>query len=249
MILGRALGRPRASAAGRSQMAEDVQQMLRRIFKGMEEDASRSAAETLSPVAAAHRILTNSFGLIPFGVYCKEGDARHSVADDALEQVLKWRPNPRMSPFVCGKILLSNAFWWGFGACWHRDETGQVVERIPLPSDCCSIRRDSQIGLYWYDYSVEGVSHTFASYDLSFLYFETYDGVHGRGMMHLAREAVAADAMAQRYGKKFYQNGARLSGIVEVDTDASKETRDRVKENSPNMRQMTLSRWRCSTTA
>ena len=48
-------------------------------------------------------------------------------------------------------------------------------------------------------------------------------------MMHLAREAVAADAMAQRYGKKFYQNGARLSGIVEVDTDASKETRDRVK--------------------
>lgn len=230
MILGRALGRPRASAAGRSQMAEDVQQMLRRIFKGMEEDASRSAAETLSPVAAAHRILTNSFGLIPFGVYCKEGDARHSVADDALEQVLKWRPNPRMSPFVCGKILLSNAFWWGFGACWNRrDETGQVVERIPLPSDCCSIRRDSQTGLYWYDYSVEGVSHTFASYDLSFLYFETYDGVHGRGMMHLAREAVAADAMAQRYGKKFYQNGARLSGIVEVDTDASKETRDRVK--------------------
>ena len=45
--------------------------------------------------------------------------------------------------------------------------------------------------------------------------FETYDGIRGRGLLDLARESIAVDAMTQRYGKKFYQNGARLSGIVE----------------------------------
>lgn len=38
------------------------------------------------------------------------------------------------------------------------------------------------------------------------------------------------DAMAQRFGKKFYQNGARISGIVEIGTDAKSETRQRVKD-------------------
>ena len=37
------------------------------------------------------------------------------------------------------------------------------------------------------------------------------------------------DSMAQRYGKKFYQNGARLSGIVSVETDTSPESRQRIK--------------------
>jgi len=35
--------------------------------------------------------------------------------------------------------------------------------------------------------------------------------------------------MAQRYGKKFYQNGARLSGIVSVDSDTNQKARDKVK--------------------
>lgn len=83
---------------------------------------------------------------------------------------------------------------------------------IPLPSDCCAIRKDQETGRYWYDYNVEGVRRTFANYELSFLYFETYDGIRGRGLLDLAREAIAVDAMTQRYGKKFYQNGARLSG-------------------------------------
>ena len=37
-----------------------------------------------------------------------------------------------------------------------------------------------------------------------------------RQALALAREAIAVDAMAQRFGKKFYQNGARISGIVEI---------------------------------
>lgn len=45
-----------------------------------------------------------------------------------------------------------------------------------------------------------------------------------------ARETVGGEGAAQQYGRKFYQNGAMISGIVEVDTDLKKEGRDEIKE-------------------
>lgn len=231
MLLDRAVNAPRAGIETRTMTWEETQQWFRQVFlNGEELDVGISSSERLSPVAAAHRILTNSFGMIPFGVYVKDGDARRPVRDKALDRVLKQRPNINASPFVLGKTVMSNAFWHGWGAVWNvRDAYGEVTDRIALPSDCGTIRKDPYEDRYWYDFNVDGVQRTFASYELSILLFESYDGIHGRGMLQLAREMVAADGMAQRYAKKFYQNGARLSGIVEVDTDAKKETRTRLK--------------------
>ena len=228
MILDRAIN---ASMETQTLSQEELGRFLKNLFlTGEDVETGQRTAERLSPVAAAHRILSNSFGLIPFGTYVKDGDARRAVHDPALDRLLKVRPNERMSPFLCQKLIMSNAFWHGFGAVWNRQGPGgRVVQRIPLPSDCCAIRKDQETGRYWYDYNVDGVRRTFANYELSFLYFETYDGIRGRGLLDLAREAIAVDAMTQRYGKKFYQNGARLSGIVEIDSDASPETRQKVK--------------------
>lgn len=92
-----------------------------------------------------------------------------------------------MTPYMLGRTVMSNAFWHGFGAVWNRrGPDGRIVERVPLPSDCCAIRQDRETGEYFYDYSVDGVLRTFSGYELSFLYFESYDGVRGRGFLHLA---------------------------------------------------------------
>lgn len=231
MILSKAVQAPRASMEEQSLGWEEVQAWFKRVFTAGEAiEGSQGNAEHLSPVAAAHRILTNSFGLIPFGAYRKDGDARVPYNDERLRTILKVRPNDCMSPFMLRKVLMSNAFWHGFGAVWNRrDSSGRVVQRLPLPTECCSILKDREGGQYWYQYNVDGMVKKFSNYELSFLFFETYDGIHGRGFLHLAREAIAVDAMAQRYGKKFYQNGARLSGIVEIDSDADRKTRDKVK--------------------
>ncbi len=231
MILSKAVQAPRASMEEQSLGWEEVQAWFKRVFTAGEAiEGSQGNAEHLSPVAAAHRILTNSFGLIPFGAYRKDGDARVPYDDERLRTMLKVRPNDCMSPFMLRKVLMSNAFWHGFGAVWNRrDSSGRVVQRLPLPTECCSILKDREGGQYWYQYNVDGMVKKFSNYELSLLFFETYDGIHGRGFLHLAREAIAVDAMAQRYGKKFYQNGARLSGIVEIDSDADRKTRDKVK--------------------
>lgn len=231
MLLSRATRGPQNTAEYRTHTYEEFAALLRSVFAAGEDiDGGIGSAEHLSPVAAGHRILTNSFGLVPLGLYRKEGDTRLAVTDEALDAVVKQRPNRNMSPFMCAKTAMSNAYWHGVGYVWNRrDALGRVVERIPLPSECCTIRRDPDTGSYWYDFSVDGVFRTFASYELSILFFESYDGIRGRGILQLARDSIATDAMAQRYNKKFYQNGSRLSGIVEIDTDAGPEARDKVR--------------------
>ena len=210
-----------------------IGEALRSLFlSGADIPTGLGAAERLSPVAAAHRILTNAFGIIPFGAFVKgEDGARLPAADAALDRLLRGRPNDRQTPFLLQKIVMSNAFWYGFGAVWNRrDGEGRLVERLPLPTDCCSLAYDGEQRMYWYTYDVEGVQRTFAPSELSFLFFETYDGIWGRGMLDLARTVIAEDSMAQQYELKFYQNGARMSGIVEVETDASDATREKIRK-------------------
>lgn len=231
MLLRNYMARPRAVSYETLEW-DEVNRRLREVFlSGEEYDTGIHGAERLSPVAAAHRILCNDFAMIPFSVFRKAGDARIPVSEPALDAVFKVRANDNMTPFMAARTVMSNAFWHGFGAIWNRrDGDGQIVERIPLPSDCCTVRQDRETGRYYYDYNVDGVFRTFSGYELSFLFFESYDGIRGRGFLHLARETVSADGAAQRYGRKFYQNGAMISGIVEVDGTLNKEGRDRIRE-------------------
>lgn len=197
---------------------------------GSDGPVTKERAEQLSPIAAAHRILTNSFGMIPFGVYVRKDHAREPVSDPPLDRMLHGRPNPNMSRFMLQKTQMSNAFWHGWGAIWNiRDPSGNVVERMALPSDCAAIRHNKEDNTWWYDYNVDGVQRSIPSGELSLLFFESYDGAHGRGILQMAREMAQADSMAQQYQRKFYANGARISGIVEVDGDASPETREKVR--------------------
>lgn len=156
MMLARSVGRPRASLEERTLSWDEVQQALRSaFFSGEEPDTGQSGAERLSPVAAAHRILTNSFGLIPFGLYRKEGEERVAVDTPELIRVLKIRPNDYMSPFMLRKVVMSNAFWHGFGAVWNRQgpaagwSSASPCPATAAPSERTGRRGDTGMTTTW----------------------------------------------------------------------------------------------------
>lgn len=224
--------RPPRAAEYRDLSFEELQTWFQTaFFSGAEYPVAQVSAEKLSPVAAAHRILSNSMSVLPVGLFQKKENARHPVSDPALDYVLKVRANERMSPALCKKILMSQAFWHGEGYGWiRRGPYGNVTEIIPLPTEGRTIRYDRGNRQYWYDFSVDGESMTFSPSQLLIHFFETYDGLYGRGMLQMARETISGDGAAQRYGRKFYQNSACTSGIVEVDADLKPEGRDRIKD-------------------
>lgn len=202
------------------------------FFSGEDLPSGQRMAEQESPIAAAHRILTNAMSILPMSIYQRRDGGRYPVVVPELDYLLKIRPNERMGPALCRKVLMSQAFWYGEGYLGiFRDRNGRITDLIPLPSDGRTIRRDPDSGQLWYDFTVDGMTRTFAPSDLIIVFFDTYDGLYGKGVLALAKATIAAEAGAQKYARKFYQNGARMSGIVSVDTDLGPDGRDRIKES------------------
>ncbi len=215
----------------------DYEAMLRRIERifSLDNDAPEIAvanAEQLSPVAAAHRILTDSMSVLPIALRRKAGGERQELdTRHDLDYVLHCRMNDAMSPAMGKKIMMSQAFWNGLGAAYiERDALGRVTGLYPLQTAGYQYMRDRDTGQSWYAFTVDDMTRKFQPGDLLLCFFETYDGKHGRGMLDLARETVATDRAAQKYLRKFYAGGGALSGVLEIESDATPQTREKVRK-------------------
>ena len=213
---------------------DEFLQRITRIFSP-DNDTSEIAvtnAERLSPVAAAHRILTNAMSVMPVALRRKVGGERQELTTRRdLDYVLHSRMNDAMSPAMGKKIMMSQAFWHGIGAAYiERDHLGRVKELIPLQTAGYQYMKDKQTGQSWYAFTVDDMVRKFQPGELLLCFFETYDGKHGRGILDIAKDTVATDRAAQKYLRKFYAGGGALSGILEIDTDATPATREKVRK-------------------
>lgn len=192
--------------------------------------------EKLGAVAAAHRIITNSLAAMPWQIRKKDGEHRLEVSHN-LSYPLKVRANEYMSAFTAEKMIFSQAFWHGAGYAYiERNRLGEVKGIIPLPIQP-DIKVNPEDNVRWYTFNVPDtvnygriLTRSFTESQLLIYRFESYDGVLGRGLLELARETMDSDLKAQKYANKFYSNGARLSGIVEVQGELSQNKREQLKE-------------------
>lgn len=222
---------------GAGYTTKTIEQIFRDFLTVGGVGTSPENAEKLGAVAAAHRILTNSLAAMPWQIRRKDGERRFE-AEHALEFPLKTRANQYMSPYMAEKVIFSRAFWHGAGYAYiERDERGQVSEIIPIPAEP-DISVNPADNMRWYSFTVPDtmvygrtLTRKFAESQILRFLFETYDGVGGRGMLKIGRETIDTDLKAQKYGNKFYTNGARLSGIIEVDGKLDKDKRDMLKED------------------
>ncbi len=110
MLLRNSMKRPRAAEYSTHDW-DTVNRKFRNLFlSGEEYDTGRHGAERLSPVAAAHRILCNDFGMIPFSVYRKDGEERIPEHVSDLDTVFKIRPNDNMTPYMLGRTVMRMPF-------------------------------------------------------------------------------------------------------------------------------------------
>lgn len=195
------------------------------------------SVEKVGAVAAAHRIFTNSIAAMPWMIRKKEAEKRFE-ADHSIAPFLKSRANLYMSAYMAEKAVLSQAFWHGVGYAYiERGAAGEVTGILPIPvQPVVSVNRED--GMRWYKFTVpetnifgRELTQAFTESQLLIYRFESYDGSFGRGLLHLAKEVMDTDLKAQKYGNKFYANGARPSGVVEVAAQLSEANREKLREN------------------
>mgnify|MGYP002800865655 CR=1 FL=1 len=187
-------------------------------------------AMKLSAVNRCVECLSDSMAKLP--VYVMREDTKERV-DHPLLALLERRPNEAMTPAVYKKLMESNRLLAGngFALIVRNRLSARPVELLPLSPSLVQIWLDDA-GHLWYlcTNPKTGERRKVIGWDV--LHYKAYssDGVSGISVISRAAEVIEAGRAQQRYERRFYGKNAQPSGVLTVDTQLEKTSKDKIRE-------------------
>jgi len=188
-----------------------------------------------SAVLACVRVLAEGVASLPCLVYeryVEDGrEAKRRAPGHPAYSLLHNAPNSVQTAFEFYEMGMAQTLLWGnFYAEIEWDRRGQVAGLWPLPAWQMVPEATRQGKLYhlWLD---NQPPKTLVDYQVLHVPSFGYDGVQGKSMITLAREAVGLGMAAQRFGSAFFGNGARPGVVLEHPAKLSQEAHDRLKNS------------------
>ena len=170
---------------------------------------TEETVEGLPTVFACVRVIASAVAQLPLKLFRVGPDGRKTeAADHPLYEVLHDLANPEMTAYGLRALLTAQLLLWGNAyAQIDRDARGQVTALWPLPPWGMRVRRDDRRRLHFAYYA----SHQDAqptrewTYDparppLLRLQINTLNGITGRSVVTVLREALGRTAAMQRFG-------------------------------------------------
>ena len=174
-----------------------------------------SSAIQVSAVYACVRVIAETIASLPLHVYESTDAGSRKANEHTLYRLLHDEPNNEMTSFVGRETMLSHLLLYGNSYCQIlRSGRSRIVGLYPLLPDHMSVDRDSK-GKLTYTYTTsEGRMVLLAPEDVLHIPGLGFDGVMGYSPIALEKAAIGLGIAAEEYGSKFFQNGARPSGIL-----------------------------------
>jgi HK97 family phage portal protein len=206
-------------------------------LSGMTEAGISVTPETalqLTAVFACVRVLTESIASLPLHVYrTLDGGGKEKATNHPLYKLFQYGPNNEQTAFdwlemqVGHMVLRGNAY-----NQLLYPAAGPLAGIKPLHPDFVKPFRDKQ-GRIWYAYEANaGEKKVFS--DQEILHFSIFsDGLKGRSVIEYNREAVGLGLAAEQFGSRFFQNGATMSGVLELapGSKLSDQARENLKKS------------------
>jgi len=189
---------------------------------------NENTALNSSAVYAAVRLLSEAVASLPLHTYERQEDGKRRASEHPVASILSRRPNDYMSSYSLRETLMGHCLMWGNGyAEIVRDGSGNPTALLPITPDRIRIEIDDSGQIV---YSVDDQIRLSAD-DVLHVAGQGFDGIQGRSIITLARESIGVGLAAERFGGSFFQNGARLGGVLEHPGKMSKEASDRLRES------------------
>lgn len=206
-------------------------------LSGMTEAGISVTPETalqLTAVFACVRVLTESIASLPLHVYrTLDGGGREKATNHPLYKLFQYGPNDEQTAFdwlemqVGHMVLRGNAY-----NQLLYPAAGPLAGIKPLHPDFVKPFRDAK-GRIFYQYEANAGEKVIFSAD-EILHFSIFsDGLKGRSVIEYNREAVGLGMAAEQFGSRFFQNGATMSGVLELapGTKLSETARENLKKS------------------
>ena len=172
-------------------------------------------AVQVSTVYACVRVIAETIASLPVGVYEATENGSQKSVSHPLYRLLHDEPNPEMSSFVWRETMLSHLLLWGnsYSQIIRSGKTN-ILGLYPLLPDRMEVDRDSSGRLTYTYTTTEGGAVQLNPEDVLHIPGLGFDGIMGYSPIALEKNAIGLGIAAEEYGSKFFQNGARPSGIL-----------------------------------
>lgn len=174
-----------------------------------------SSALQMSAVYACVRVISETVASLPLGVYEETETGSRKAVDHPLYHLLHDEPNPEMTSFTLRETMMSHLLLWGNSYCQIiRSGRNSILGLYPLLPDQMVVDRDSR-GQLTYTYTTsEGRTVRLDPTEVLHIPGLGFDGVMGYSPIALEKNAIGLGLAAEEYGGKFFNNGARPSGVL-----------------------------------
>ena len=202
---------------------------------------SPSTALTFSAVWAAMRLLSESVSTLPIGVYKKSNNGDRVEQTTDLSYLLKYQPNTYQNKITfLEKVMMDLLSNGNSFVRIERNNLGKPIELLPLNyNDVTVYFKDNQ--LY---YSSDQLKGSYNAEDI--LHFKlitnvndtnsttTPAGILGMSPITQCKHAIGWGMDVEEYGRTFFKNGAKLSGVLKTERALSEQAIDRLRNSFNN---------------
>ena len=195
---------------------------------------SDERAMQLSAVWSCVRLISETVGSLPIGVYEKTATGRAALDDHYLRELFHFAPNAYMSPLEFREALTLQLALWGNGYAYiERTANGRPVSLTPLhPAQMTPVK---EAGTVTYHYSTGKGEMIYAKDSIFHLKGFSVDGIVGLSPLAYARHTMGISASADQYASKSFSSGGRPSGVLMVDRILTQEQRESLRSIYENV--------------
>jgi HK97 family phage portal protein len=168
-------------------------------------------ALTLSAVWRAISIISQTISTLPLSLYRKlsNGD-RELLVDHPAIQLIN-NPNELATPILFKEALQTSVLTWGNGYGYiTRTRSYEPKELKPLDPQKVTVRTEGKSVFY----DVQGLGTGIDSERILHIPGLSFNGITGKSPIEVARNSLGGGLAVQKFGNKFFANGAKSSGIL-----------------------------------
>lgn len=193
---------------------------------------THKAASSLSACGSCQRIISEDLAALPLAPYYNDNGDIVEATDHRLYPILHDSPNEYMSSVTLRYVL--NISMLRFGAAYayiERDGAARVIALHPLAGDkTAPVFKD---GVLWFGttQTPTGATAFIEPANVLHIPYATYDGLTAVSPIMQYKNTLGLGLAAEKYGSKFFANGARHTGVYALDGTLSDEAHQRLVQS------------------
>ena len=205
---------------------------------GASTSVNPTTALTFSALWAAMRLLSESVSTLPIGVYKKENNGDRAEQTTDLSYLLKYQPNSYQNKITfIEKVMMDLLSNGNSFVRIERNTLGKPIELLPLNYNDVTVYFNDNKLYYTSDqlkgtYNAEDILHFKLITNVNSLNSTTQDGgILGMSPITQCRNAIGWGMDVEEFGRTWFKNSAKLSGILKTERALSEQAIDRLRNS------------------